>query len=665
MFKHKYIRLFDTQEQYQQSLENREIEEAAVIAITDSRENTPDEYQFSHRTTNSDNEILGQYNNVDPVDYFGGLEVIWGYWGWRWYDIQFDGQTLHGGQFDPIRTTSMYPDIQDGYRLEHINNLCSKITQSNFTVGYFDASNIISADNAFSYKVSRIYTYQYPKLKSANEMFYELTKKLTGGNDLYFPELENMETLQQDAYNPENAPILHFGKVNNLNLGKLNKYNDPYDINDYVKGLENCYDYSTFSPERGIIFNPTYTGDELIKLPVFRRFSKVILSKPCTRTGNSIFVGGYYASEYPLSFWVDLQLSIQSIDQWLIGSTKYVFDGYKIDIDPPIKSKRRYSESIYNSCLFNSGPFEFDFSRVEGDSDDVSEFHECKLDNNTTTYVSVKNLFNQGYTQIHLGNLKYDLNLSPGDVINLGGRTQIEGDVNDIDGVTINSVDDFLLYKATIKNSTLNFKFTGKNSDTYDIDRDIHLKQLIDSNLNIEFNTPTNKDYCYSTLYLQQTDASSITITLDTDNIKSDNLWMFVISNSGCTKTPYVYGKCSSYGSNLLSNYRNTVEEVNFENVTGYLHGGGEPIDMSDSVNLRKLGLGPSWGSLDVSHSKLLDPQSLYDSIIRRNKERMGELKLHRIVWEQYTQEQKNYIISQFNTVNIVEDEQEDNQQES
>ena len=148
IMEHKYIRTFSTEEDYQEALENRELEEAVVSAIIGDRDETPDEYQYSVRTTNNDNEVLGKFNHEDPIKYFGGLEIIWGYWGWRWYDVEYDGETLHGGQFDPIKDTTTYPEINDGYRLQHIDNLIAR-TPKVTEVGYFDASNVVSAQSAF------------------------------------------------------------------------------------------------------------------------------------------------------------------------------------------------------------------------------------------------------------------------------------------------------------------------------------------------------------------------------------------------------------------------------------------------------------------------------------------------------------------------------------
>lgn len=54
MFEHRYIKLFGTQDDYVAARDGRQFLECATAAITEDRTELNDRYQYSHRTTNSD-----------------------------------------------------------------------------------------------------------------------------------------------------------------------------------------------------------------------------------------------------------------------------------------------------------------------------------------------------------------------------------------------------------------------------------------------------------------------------------------------------------------------------------------------------------------------------------------------------------------------------------
>lgn len=283
---HKYIRLATSEELYQEMLDNRELEEAAVVAVTDDRVELPDRYKFSVRTTNNDDKVEGSYNAIDPIHTFGGLELIWGYFGWAWSDITFNGNTLKGGNFIKLKDTKNYPRIYDGYRLQHINNLCDifptlAATSNIVTVGYFDNSEIVSADYAFRRTVARIDQGDnvWPKLESAVDMFSNADNFSNWDPEveLYFPVLKVCNNLF-NAYS-SGCPKVNFNGIETINTfaSSLGDNDDTsFYFGDYedsaAKGLEECYDFGVFNikgsrVESNYYFKPLYKGEKLFLLP--------------------------------------------------------------------------------------------------------------------------------------------------------------------------------------------------------------------------------------------------------------------------------------------------------------------------------------------------------------------------------------------------------------
>lgn len=289
--KHKYIRLAESEESYNLMLTNRELEEAAVVAIIDDREETPDTYQYSIRTTNKDNEVIGHYNAIDPIKTFGGLELIWGYFGWTWEDIEYEELPLRGGHFIIIKDTSEYPRIYDGYRLQHINNLCSELRKDT-KIGYFDNSEVVSAENAFTTIVENSYnTYYYgygkldeqdnvwSKLVNCTNMFHS-KNNFTNWNlpttELYLPEVVNCNNLFRE-YTLDSCPIVNFDKLETIITFTSNIYKQNYtktlyfgDYEDSIaKGLSKCYDYGLWNinTQGDYKFKAAYVGNKTFILP--------------------------------------------------------------------------------------------------------------------------------------------------------------------------------------------------------------------------------------------------------------------------------------------------------------------------------------------------------------------------------------------------------------
>ena len=181
--KHKWIKIYDTEEQRLNEEENWQdnYEECCVSVDKNSLagDSNKEEYQYSVRTTNNDNEKKGTYYNIEIPHYWAGLEIIWGYFGWEYIDYEYNGQKLKGGNlFKKIECTTV-KTIPDGLKLQHINNFLgsqNKITK----IEYFDNTNIISAENLVGYinnnfynnfRETTIYIDNWPNVINAKGMF--------------------------------------------------------------------------------------------------------------------------------------------------------------------------------------------------------------------------------------------------------------------------------------------------------------------------------------------------------------------------------------------------------------------------------------------------------------------------------------------------------------
>ena len=710
MIPHKYIKLYNTQEDWQQTLDSHELEEVAVAAILEDRQDTPDKYQYSTRTTNKDNERLGPYNALDPINYFGGLEIIWGYWGWKWEDVTYNGEVLHGGHFEAIKDTTVYPQIQDGYRLQHIDNLTAS-TPNVTKVGYFDASNVVSAQNAFKRNII-INTFDYPKLKNATRMFRHLSNYYLQGNNLNFPELETMpETLCNGDIYLDSDPtyVINFGKVQSLNLIGSTIYIDGQrdytspdcviDINKYFKGLDNCSDYSNLQSielrntsssiniylynKYSFILEPTFNGT--VALPALGPLSKVKLSYPAT-------FGSYENKELTLvssCSSISAPSSQTSLNNWSKNKySTYVGKGLDIDYDKIIINYPSaylagfmfdtgevlpfYSKIgdalMYRYCLFKGQNFEFDCTEGSYQSSGRSTFTEFEgcycLDSNIT----LKNVLNHQSINLskftNSGNSTLDIGLQGvSELSDKKIKLNTTFNLLDVAGITFKGCE-ISDMKANLSDCTF-------ISDLYYRDVDI-----IGSFNNVSF---INGKSIYRKISLEG-DFSNVSFdfgaqyTIELKNSEGDYSGVSVhniVDNSttsitckSIVKTPILYGESTHIQYNILSSSPNSIQEINFQNFKCLPSSDINrlDVDLNQNTVLRIINLGQGWRTLRIGHAKLVDKDSLYQSIVRRqfvptNSSGNGELWLHRDVWSQYTDEEKTFIQSKFDVIKVVEDE--------
>lgn len=168
-----FIGYANTEQEFQNKIDNREFIEAAYFVVPTNTDGLVNRYYPSIRETNADNTVQLLYNSNDILKTYFSLEIVWGYYGWEWVDYEHNGETLKGGNFYQLRPMSKVKHIDDGYRLQHINNFLSKV--NNVTeVEDFDTSALVSAKNAFTTSNSstlNVKIEEFPELENASYMF--------------------------------------------------------------------------------------------------------------------------------------------------------------------------------------------------------------------------------------------------------------------------------------------------------------------------------------------------------------------------------------------------------------------------------------------------------------------------------------------------------------
>ena len=116
-----------------------------IIKNSDAGPDNEELYQYSVRTTNNDNQVMGHYYSIEDVNNWSGLEIIWGYFGWEWTDFVWNEEILKGGNLFLKIKTNTVGSIPDGNRLQHINNFLGSQDSIN-KIETFNNNNIISAE---------------------------------------------------------------------------------------------------------------------------------------------------------------------------------------------------------------------------------------------------------------------------------------------------------------------------------------------------------------------------------------------------------------------------------------------------------------------------------------------------------------------------------------
>lgn len=268
-----FIGYANTEQEFQNKIDNREFIEAAYFVVPIDTDNPLNEYYPSIRTTNNDNEVFLYYHDTDVLKTYFSLEIVWGYYGWEWVDYTYGDQTLKGGNFYQLRPMTKVKHIDDGYRLQHINNFLSKITDSDVTrVEDFDTSALISAQNAFNTGSSTLYIdiEQFLVLEDATNM-----TKRTKNDNVYikaslFPKLIN--ATGAFACGTVHCDCDEFPEV--INASNIFQYNKSYyKYSDYnttrILSFPKAINCSNFIREGWVQFSTQYSLPEATNLSYF------------------------------------------------------------------------------------------------------------------------------------------------------------------------------------------------------------------------------------------------------------------------------------------------------------------------------------------------------------------------------------------------------------
>ena len=251
VLEHKWIKLYNSEEEQQADILNYTECCYWVIKNPDAGPDNEATYQYSIRTTNNDNEKLGHYYTVETADQWSGLEIIWGYFGWEWNEYTWNEQVLQGGNLFLKIATQNVRTIPDGYRLQHINYLLGS-QDSVTSIESFDNSNIISAMNLNGYRPTdtvrnlTLAISDWNNVENARGMF-ENIQLTVANNVLNLPKAVDCSYIFNSVAGTTITFDWNFPLAENLSYAFYNVNGDiaPYDnnqfIQDYVTNIDYCF----------------------------------------------------------------------------------------------------------------------------------------------------------------------------------------------------------------------------------------------------------------------------------------------------------------------------------------------------------------------------------------------------------------------------------------
>lgn len=249
VLEHKWIKLYNSEEEQQADILNYTECCYWVIKNPDAGPDNEATYQYSIRTTNNDNEKLGHYYTVETADQWTGLEIIWGYFGWEWNEYTWNEQVLQGGNLFLKIATQTIKTIPDGNRLYHINYFLG--SQDNVTsVESFDNSNIISAMNLNGYKPTdtvrnlTLAISDWNNVENARGMFENIQLTIAN-NTLNLPKATDCSYIFNSVAGTTITFNWNFPLAENLSYAFYNVEGDiaPYDNNQFIQDKVTNIDY--------------------------------------------------------------------------------------------------------------------------------------------------------------------------------------------------------------------------------------------------------------------------------------------------------------------------------------------------------------------------------------------------------------------------------------
>ena len=636
VLQHQYIRLYNTEEEYNN--DNTRPQEICYSDIKDNdiTENDAKEYQYSIRITNNDNLIKGKYYDTDDIRLDAGLEIIWGYFGWQWTDFEINGETLKGGNFVQSRVMNTVKHIVDSNRLQHINDFLKYVPNVK-KIEEFDISTIKSAsylcnitDRTMAFTIPAFLFNLNNIINTNDTLFYFNSSNNNIICEAEILQLHNIVVLNHPIFNAGNSNIkgitkIEFEKltnwINEINYVLLLCAKNIVD-KQLSLGIEKAIINNTdiISGIENVIFN--YDNDDnVIKYCIYA--NSITNIKPINFVDNKwngyfYFITGTGDCELNIDLSVPLHTYMYFLHCYanIIGN---IYIAVK-NITPENKSCVKFQEFylIYKSDNnIDAGIIQkFDIGEQNDDNKTYLNYNSDNLFEFENSYpilyiTSTFNNFLFNFTKASIDlYIKY-INTS---VINLYYKNGVNNNINiditietnnqDINSNTINFVNQDFLYNTF----TLNCLHLNNNEPLYvyanyitlrNFSNDIIIKSGITANIYTNSNNVT-------------IDYNLINGASINDNVKN------IILGENCT---YLY----SLEITVLN-----IENIIITNTTRYY-----------ALEIDKI--------TDIAKKDIF-----YNMIYTKCKNESKTLYINAILYNSYTDEEKNNIISKWDSINVI-----------
>ena len=636
VLQHQYIRLYNTEEEY--NTDNTRPQEICYSDIKDNNitEDDAKEYQYSIRTTNNDNLIKGKYYDTDDIRIDAGLEIIWGYFGWQWTDFELNGEILKGGNFVQSRLMNTVKYITDSNRLQHINNFLKYVPNVK-KIEEFDISTIKSASYLCNIE-DRIMAFTVPSflfnlnniINTNDTLFYFNSSNVNIICEAETLQLHNIVILNHPIFNVENSSIkgitkIEFGKLTNW-INEINYVLLPCTKNiinkQLTSGIEKAIVNNTdiISGIENVVFN--YDNDDnVIKYPIYA--NSIINIKPINfidNKWNGYFNFIYSTGDCELN--IDLSVPLYTYMYFLycynniIGNIYIAVKNITSENKSYVKSQKFYLIYTLNNNIDNSIIQKFDIGEqndnnrnyLNYNSDNLFEFENSY----PTLYItSTFNNFLFNFTKVSIDlYIKY-INTS---VINLYYKNGVNNNINiditieannqDINSNTINFVNQDFLYNTF----TLNCPHLNNNEPLYvyanyitlrNFSNDIIIKNGISANI---YTNSNNVTIDYNLI-----NGSSIN-----NNVKN------IILGENCTYLWYL-----------------EITILNIENITIINTVGYYALEIDKITDITKKDI-------------------FYNMIYTKCNDISKTLYINSVLYNSYTDEERNNIISKWESINVI-----------
>ena len=636
VLQHQYIRLYNTEEEYNN--DNTRPQEICYSDIKDNdiTENDAKEYQYSIRITNNDNLIKGKYYDTDDIRLDAGLEIIWGYFGWQWTDFEINGETLKGGNFVQSRVMNTVKHIVDSNRLQHINDFLKYVPNVK-KIEEFDISTIKSAsylcnitDRTMAFTVPAFLFNLNNIINTNDTLFYFNSSNNNIICEAEILQLHNIVVLNHPIFNAGNSNIkgitkIEFEKltnwINEINYVLLLCAKNIVD-KQLSLGIEKAIINNTdiISGIENVIFN--YDNDDnVIKYYIYA--NSITNIKPINFVDNK-WNGYFYfitgTGDCELN--IDLSVPLHTYMYFLYCYANIIGNIYIAvkNITPENKSCVKFQEFylIYKSDNnIDAGIIQkFDIGEQNDDNKTYLNYNSDNLFEFENSYpilyiTSTFNNFLFNFTKASIDlYIKY-INTS---VINLYYKNGVNNNINiditietnnqDINSNTINFVNQDFLYNTF----TLNCLHLNNNEPLYvyanyitlrNFSNDIIIKSGITANIYTNSNNVT-------------IDYNLINGASINDNVKN------IILGENCT-----------YLLSLEITVLN-IENIIITNTTGYY-----------ALEIDKI--------TDIAKKDIF-----YNMIYTKCKNESKTLYINAILYNSYTDEEKNNIISKWDSINVI-----------